>query len=228
MVKEGFRKFLGLEIELKNPHDINHPVLIDATVFQNDGAHFVSLFPWSDTHLLIVDNYYSNTPFLHAEKLRKDILNSVEKRGWVLKSIEREEYGVRAIPLEGALGSWSEGVVLSGARGGFFHATTGDSFAYAARFADAVAHMKTFEARKVFAAVQSWARKHWRDQSFYRRFNRKIFQAENGQRCRIFQELYAQPQARIARFYQGRLSWWDKLWFSYPPTPSSSDTTSSR
>ena len=56
----GFRKFVGVEIETDRPHGVPRPMIMDATVTQQDGYRFIYLLPFSPTRILIEDTRYSD------------------------------------------------------------------------------------------------------------------------------------------------------------------------
>jgi len=56
----GYQKFLGQEVRLERPHGQTMPIIMDATVAQDDGYRFVYTLPFSDDTVLIEDTYYSD------------------------------------------------------------------------------------------------------------------------------------------------------------------------
>src|SRR5690606_34777792 len=54
----GWQAFLGQELELDEPHGVQIPVVMDATVAQGSGYRFVYVLPFSPTRLLIEDTHY--------------------------------------------------------------------------------------------------------------------------------------------------------------------------
>ena len=97
----GFQKFLALELELLQPQDITDPIIMDASVSQDDGYRFLYTLPFAANHLLIYDTYYSDGQSLATEKIKDRILSYVSEQGWLVKSILREEQGVLPIILAG-------------------------------------------------------------------------------------------------------------------------------
>ena len=60
----AFQKFLGLFIRLAEPHGLTGPILMDATVKQEDGYRFIYTLPFSETDVLVEDTYYADDPDL--------------------------------------------------------------------------------------------------------------------------------------------------------------------
>lgn len=221
-ISEGFQKFYGCDVLLDAPHKLEHPILMDATVPQEDGYRFIYMLPWDENRMLVEDTYYSDVPFLNIEKLKEGLFAHIKNKGWNVVQVEREEHGVLSIPLGGAAIDWDEGVPYSGSRGGFFHATTGYSLPWAVHFAEGLAHLGTFEATRVFAEARDWAQKHWSGQSFFRMLNRMLFRAcEPQNRYKILENFYRQPDRIIEHFYKGQLSAGEKIrmFLNKPPVP---------
>ncbi len=122
--ESGWQKFVGLDLELEEPHGLTGVTLMDAQVPQIDGFRFFYLLPWSERELLVEDTYYSNHAGLKSDRIRREILAYVEKRGWKVKSVRREEEG--ALPLHLELPNANEGELPTlGAESSSFNAVTG-------------------------------------------------------------------------------------------------------
>lgn len=216
----GFRKYFGLELALKAPHGLERPLLVDATSPQDDGLRFVSVFPWTDTTVLIEDARYSERPEFDETVYRREILAYVARQGWDIGDTVRAEFGTRPLPLDGTAPSGDEGLVLSGGRAGLYHAATGAGFPAAVRFAEALSSLPDFNG----AVVSRWARdyreRHWRSQAFFRLVNRLLFRAvpPDG-RFKLLHSFYQRPEALISRFYAGRLTPVDRLRLLSRPSP---------
>src|SRR5207245_148200 len=94
----GFLKFLGLEMRLARGAAPERPLIMDATVAQHDGFRFFYVLPLGPDHLLVEDNYYSDTPALDAAALRERVGDYVRARGWEPSEVVREESGVLPLP----------------------------------------------------------------------------------------------------------------------------------
>lgn len=216
----GFRKHVGYDITLEEPHGLTAPVLMDATCPQLDGMRFFRLVPWTDTQLLVEETFFSDSPELNLERISKSVRSYVERKGWRIKSIDKEEKGVRPLPLtsEAIRVSVTGEPIPMGLRAGYFHATTGESLPDAARFAELftkipqnpkVTELTTSTARDMLGR----SRRPWLSrQRFYRLVNRLLFQAtEPSLRYTIFQSFYALPEDTIQRFIGGRTTWADRV-----------------
>ncbi|MFZ4807133.1 MAG: lycopene beta-cyclase CrtY [Hyphomicrobiaceae bacterium] len=222
----GYQKFVGLEIELREPHGLDRPVIMDATVPQLDGYRFLYSLPLAPTRLLVEDTYYADQPELDRSALSERVLSYAAAKGWHPARIVREEAGVLPIVLDGALEAlWpssDRGKARSGMRSGLFHQTTGYSLPHAAVAADSLAasdHLTTAVAARI---VRDLAESNWRSQSFFRMLNRLLFiAAAPARRVDVMQRFYRLGEPLIERFYAGRLTILDKarILSGNPPVP---------
>jgi lycopene beta-cyclase len=222
----AFQKFLGLFVRLAEPHGLEGPILMDATVEQVDGYRFVYTLPFSDSEVLIEDTYYADEPDLDHHRLRSGIEDYAERQGWVIAAITGEEKGVLPITLGGDIDAfWDagpEGVARSGMRGAFFHPTTGYSLPEGVRLADEIAAIPDLESTSLFKLTRRRSEELWRRTGYFRLLNRMLFRAAKPElRYRIFERFYGLSGGLIRRFYAGRLKWIDKvrLLTGKPPVP---------
>lgn len=221
----GYQKFLGQEVRLEQPHGLDGPVLMDASVPQHEGYRFVYLLPFSTDRLLIEDTYYADGDSLTSETLRGHIADYARARGWRIAQVLREEQGVLPITLFGDLQAYCQDMgaqPVSGLAAGLFHATTGYSLPHAVRMADRIAALEDLNACEVADEIQRELRREWRRQGFFRLLNRMLFLAGRpDQRWRVMQRFYGLPEGLIQRFYAGRLTPGDKLRIlsGKPPVP---------
>jgi len=222
----AYQKFLGQEVELAEPHGLDGPVIMDATVDQLDGFRFVYLLPFDERRLLIEDTYYSDTPALDAETVRARLGDYAAAQGWRIARVEREEAGLLPITLAGDLDAlWREGepgLARSGLRAALFHPATGYSLPDAVRLADRLATLEDWSSASVHAATLAHSRECWRLGGFFRLLNRMLFlAAEPAQRWRVIARFYRRPERTIQRFYAGRLTLLDKarILIGRPPVP---------
>jgi lycopene beta-cyclase len=222
----AFQKFLGLFVRLAGPHELDGPILMDATVDQSDGYRFVYTLPFSPTDLLVEDTYYTDGPELDLDQLRAGILDYAAMQGWSVEQVIDEEVGVLPIVLGGDLDAFwdrgAAGVARSGMRGAFFHPTTGYSLPEAAGLADAIAALDSFDSGSLFELTRRRSAELWRATGYFRLLNRMLFRAaEPDGRWRIFERFYGLSDGLIQRFYAGRLQWTDKarVLIGKPPVP---------
>jgi lycopene beta-cyclase len=222
----AYQKFVGLFLRLQDRHDLAWPILMDATIEQQDGYRFVYTLPLSEYDLLVEDTYYSDTPKLDMPELRTGILAYATRQGWTGAEVTGEEAGVLPIVLGGDIeGFWEQGpagVPRSGMRAALFHPTTGYSLPEAVRLADEIAGQRDLESAALFRITKQRSRNLWRRCGFFRLLNRMLFRAAEPElRYRIFERFYGLSGGLIQRFYAGRLNWIDKtrLLIGKPPVP---------
>jgi lycopene beta-cyclase len=223
----AFQKFLGQEIELEAPHGLPRPVVMDATIPQDDGYRFVYLLPFDADRLLVEDTYYADGPALDLEALRARIAAYCAGQGWQLRRIAREEQGVLPIAFDGDIRRfWDDrrGIAASGLAAVLFHPTTGYSLPDAVRLADLIAAAPDLSAEGLFALTRDHSARAWEERAFFRGLNRMLFFAgESSRRYEILQHFHRLPDDLVGRFYAGRLSAGDKLRIltGRPPVPIS-------
>jgi lycopene beta-cyclase len=196
----AFQKFLGLELELARPHDLERPILMDARVPQTDGFRFFYVLPLTPTRVLVEDTYYSDGPDLDPSTLRREVLTYAGGRGLEASRIVREETGVLPIPRRSGPAPASGLPLVAGYQGGWFHPTTGYSFPAAVRLA---LHLASREPEAIFdAAWSSMRREHERQQRFFLFLNRLLFDAFRPEdRWNVLARFYRLPEPTIRRFY---------------------------
>jgi lycopene beta-cyclase len=220
----AWQKFVGREYRLETPHDVARPVIMDATVAQHDGYRFVYTLPFASDRLLVEDTYYASSPALDVGLLGRRIDDHVGARGWRVAGIERAEKGVLPVALGGDFARFRPRDVPPriGVMGGFFHPTTGYSLPDAVRVALLVAGLEWPVGAALAAAIDSEARRLWRDRRFYRLLNRMLFRAAApDERYRVLEHFYRLESDRVGRFYAARSGLWDKLRIlsGKPPVP---------
>ncbi|MEQ8746070.1 lycopene beta-cyclase CrtY [Pyruvatibacter sp.] len=223
-----FQKFVGQELELENPHRLTAPVIMDATVPQEDGYRFFYLLPHTPTSLLIEDTRYSDGAALDDEVFRSAINDYATSRGWTIKHIIREERGILPIALGGDIEAfWNDtprGVGRSGLAAALFHPVTGYSLPDNVRLAEKIAALPEITADTVAQATRDHAFEAWKSRGFYRLLNRMLFDAAlPHERYKVLERFYRLPEPLIARFYAGTTTWADKarILTGKPPVPIS-------
>jgi len=221
----GFQKFLGQEVTFSEPHGLTAPIIMDATIPQQDGYRFIYVLPFSDKSALIEDTYYADESALNTDGLRANIATYAREQGWQIDKLIREEQGVLPIILDGNIDAfWKErqgGPIPIGLRAGLFNPVTGYSLPDAVRMADKIAGT-ALEADTLFSMVQAYAIAKWRADGFYRMLNRMLFRAAKpDQRWSILQRFYGLNEPLIERFYAGNSTLRDKIRIlaGKPPVP---------
>ncbi len=209
----GWQTFLGQELVCAEPHGVDMPVIMDATVPQVGGFKFVYVLPFSATRLLVEDTAYADTPGVNVSEGRAAIAAYVAARGWRVREIVREETGSLPIPLGGDVAAfWPDDVPRLGMRAGLFHPTTGYSLPDAVATADLVAAVNPLDANRVYSEVRHFATTRWRTRGFFRMLNRLLFRAAAPEaRARVLEQFYRRSPELIARFYAGELTTVDRL-----------------
>lgn len=224
-VNVRYQKFLGLRLELNRDHELDGPIIMDATVPQRDGYRFVYVLPLGRQELLVEDTYYSDSTSLDSDVLRQEIADYAQRRGWSVTRIAGEEQGVLPVILDGdPNGFWPDGeeVPRSGLRAGLFHPTTGYSLTQAVLLADWVASQPSLDSSKLHAAIRKRSFDLWERSGFYRMLNRMLFLAgEPGQRYRVLEHFYRLPENVVCRFYAGCATRLDRarILSGRPPVP---------
>ena len=222
----GYQRFLGLELRLTAPHGLTAPLLMDATVAQEDGYRFIYVLPFGPDVVLVEDTVYGNHPAHDEEQSRRVIERYLATRGWTVAEELRQERGALPIPLAGRYQDLTAiqepGVPTIGVRAGLIHSTTGYSLPYAVRTADLIAAAPTLTSAALLGPLTELARATFERQRFLRMLNRLLFRAaEPADRYRVLQKFYRLPEPTIARFYADRLTTMDKLRLltGRPPVP---------
>lgn len=198
----GYQKFVGLELAGSGP---SHPIVMDATVPQEDGFRFVYTLPLGPDRVLVEDTYYSDGPDLDVAALAERCRVYARER-FGLREVVRQEAGVLPIPFEPSPPPHERaGLVLGGYQGGWFHPTTGYSFPVCARLAEAVA------TGDPAALSRAW-RHQVRQTRFCRLLNRMLFENFSpSNRRNVLEHFYRLPEDTIGRFYALRLETRDML-----------------
>jgi lycopene beta-cyclase len=198
----GFQKFLGQELAVTGEDRAFAPgraLVMDARVSQDDGLRFMYVLPLGPGRLLVEDTAYSDGPQLDRALLRTRIHAYLRRHGVQVISVLREEEGVLSLPFSDDTVPPLGSPLRLGARGGWFHPTTGYTLPFSTSVALALAERPLAQAA---ATLRVLYRKLQRQARFYRRLNRMLFRAmEPASRWRLLSRFYRMPPASIARFY---------------------------
>jgi len=195
----GYQKFVGIELELEEPTTLTEPIVMDATVRQEDGFRFVYVLPLGPKRVLVEDTYFSDGPELNLGLMRLRALSYAHELGLSVERIAREESAALPLPA-GAAPPRAGSPFLAGYAGGWFHPTTGYSFPVAARLA---LHVASTTPESLFdEGFQVLAREHARQLRYAFLLNRLLFQAVSEEaRRNVLERFYKLPEPTIARFY---------------------------
>lgn len=208
----GFQKFVGLELMLDGPAPRREPLLMDATVPQEDGFRFMYVLPFTSHRVLIEDTCFSNHPTLDIPGGLERVRAYAEEKGYAVASELRQESGVLPMPYR-RVPPFPDSMPLAvGYRGGFFHPATGYSFPCALRVAQHIAQCAPHSPLN-----PEWDRlvAHHRSQyRFATVLNRLLFTAyAPAGRHPIFSRFYRLPEPCIERFYRMNATMGDKARF---------------
>lgn len=221
----GWQKFVGLELELSEPHGLARPIIMDATVEQIDGYRFFYSLPFGPKRIFVEDTYYSDAPDLDAALIEERTLAYAAAQGWQVAEIVHREKGVLPVVCNGAFGEYwrSTGAVpKAGVRAGLFHPVTGYSLPDAVRSALFIAGHADLSGEALHGRLFARAAQRWRETSYYRMLDSMMFYgAGTEDRYKILERFYRLSPALISRFYAGRSRWTDKLRIvsGKPPIP---------
>jgi lycopene beta-cyclase len=209
--RAGYQKFLGLELKLRRPCPIRHPLLMDARVPQSDGFRFLYALPLAEDRVLLEDTYFSDSEELSRERLEAEILSYAERHGFAVDYVAREEVGVLPLPtrLPRVANPQPGGPLVAGYQGAWFHPVTGYSFPLAVRVASAVASTSHQQLR-----AEVWPRL-VRAQRSQLRFclllNKLFFGAfAPEERRNVIERFYRLPAESVRRFYAMNLTAGDR------------------
>ena len=225
----GYQKFVGHVIRTEQPHGVERPIIMDATVPQLGGYRFVYCLPYSDTELLVEDTYYTDGADMKSQEVDARIRDYIESQLNITSyEVARRETGI--LPITIAIKPDVYAPMSIGIKGGYYHAVTGYSFPDAAKVADKLAHQilslvnggQKITNRNLQLAMQNMQREHYSAERFFRLLNRMLFRAAKPQeRYMVLQRFYGLGEGLIERFYAGDLTWRDKvrILIGKPPVP---------
>ncbi|WP_022683315.1 lycopene beta-cyclase CrtY [Sphingobium bisphenolivorans] len=218
----GWQKFVGHRLRLDNPHGLERPIIMDASVEQIDGYRFVYVLPWDANSVFVEDTYYSDDPQLDVGALDKRITAYAAGQGWQVEEIVHREQGVLPVVYGGDFERFwpkNDPVARAGVGAGLFHPMTG----YSLPDAVATALWLTSQPLEGLAeASRARAAAHWQAGGYYRLLGKMLFgAAKPEQRWRIFERFYRLSPDLIGRFYAGRSTWADRIRIlcGKPPVP---------
>jgi len=225
----AFQKFCGVEYAFEDPHGVKLPVIMDATVAQEDGYRFIYNLPFTPKTLLVEDTYYADGPQFDKAEIHERIEDYMGAQGWPrARTVIREEQGILPIALSADINRfWDEvptGVTQSGLRAALFHPITGYSLPDAVRLAALIAKEGPADARALFEMVRAHSIRTWERRGMFILLNRMLFKAARPhERRQVLQRFYTLPQPLIERFYAASLRKTDnmRILFGKPPIPIS-------
>ncbi|MDB5672003.1 MAG: Lycopene beta-cyclase [Alphaproteobacteria bacterium] len=207
----GWRKSVARLFRFEAPHRVDRPVLIDTTVTADNA--FFSCIPLSADALMVEYIEHSVSPDLDHAAGAARIDEYLNARGWKGREYEREESAVLPVALGGDFGAyWRIGgarVAKLGARGGFFHPTSGSPLPDAIDTALLLTRQRDFAGAALHDCFESHAAALWKRREYLRGFNRLLFRAGSLPHTAL-DGLYGLDPAVIARFQAGEPGLFDR------------------
>lgn len=226
--EHGWQKFCGQMLKLKEPHGLDRPVIMDATVEQIDGYRFVYCLPFSDTEIFVEDTYYSDMADLDVDILRGRIAHYAADQGWDIDTILREETGQLPVLYGGDFEEFwraNKGPdARAGARAALIQPITSYSLPMAVRTAMMIADMPRITQKPLNKMLKELATKHWKNGKFYRMLCAFMFKgADPEKRYLTLEHTYTKDEKLLERFYAGKSTKLDQatLLTGKPPIPIS-------
>lgn len=212
----GWQKFHGQMLRLKEPHGLDRPVIMDATVEQIDGYRFVYCLPFSDTEVFVEDTYYSDGNALDAATSQNRIAEYAALQGWKIVETSREESGQLPVIYGGdfkAFWTANEGVdARAGARAALIQPITSYSLPMAVKTAILIAEMPSITQQTLDKMLHDLAANHWNNGKFYRMLCAFMFLgAEPEKRYKTLEHTYTKNEKLLARFYAGKSTRMDHI-----------------
>jgi len=227
-LETGWQKFCGQMLKLRQPHGLERPVIMDATVEQIDGYRFIYCLPFSDSCVFVEDTYYSDTADLDSTTSHDRIAEYASRQGWDIDTICSTEKGQLPVIYGGDFDAfWAANGTIdarAGARAALIQPITSYSLPMAVKTALLIAELPEINQSSLDKMLRSLAAKHWKDGKFYRLLCAFLFLgADPDQRYKTLQHTYAKNEQLLARFYAGTSTRMDQLSLlsGKPPIPVS-------
>lgn len=222
----GWQKFYGQMLELKKPHGLDRPIIMDATVEQIDGYRFVYCLPFGKKQLFVEDTYYSDDKNIDPAILSARIADYVADQGWEIKKIQSDEKGQLPVLYGGDFGAfWKSNSgpdARAGSRAALIQPITSYSLPLAVQTAMLIAETPTITQNTLDKLLKDMATKHWKNGKFYRMLCAFLFKgADPEKRYLTLQHTYTKDENLLARFYAGKTTRKDQasLLTGKPPIP---------
>ena len=202
----GWRHSTARAYRFPERHKVDLPVLLDSTVEQGPGCAFFTCLPLDETRLLVEHVRYATAHEADPQEGAQRIEAYLALRGWAGGRFEAEEKASLPVALGGDFSAyWRIGgarVAKLGARGGFFHPTTGSPAPDAIRTALLLTRQRDFGGAALHDLFEEDAAALWKRRDFYRGFDHLLLR---GGACHAIEGLFGLEPALIARFFGERL-----------------------
>lgn len=200
--RKGFRKYLILEIELIQDHNLIAPVIFDGGKEEKDHLRSLSYFPLGHRTLLVKDFWYSKNNQINLHQMRNTLTSSLAFFGWKISKVLREDSGIEVVPLSEPI-FVQENRVINLA--GLFHDTTGCSIPAATKLIEKMVQT-SFRYGEIKEIVATFRKDQEKNKKFFRFLNHLIIEKKQ----HVFETIYQQPCSIIERFSRGELNFLDR------------------
>jgi lycopene beta-cyclase len=204
---------LERDYRFAEPHRVDRPVLIDATMDRGAGLRFFECVPLSEERLLIADVCVAERA-LPDERAGSRIDAYVKARGWARPRPGAERTTARPLPIRGDFAAfWRLGGARAaklGLRGGFVHPLTGRAVADAARMALLLSRQRDFSGDLLHDLFEAEAKQLWKRREPLRAAAAAIADAKPEARLGLAERLYRLDPGLIQRLLTDRLGLFDK------------------
>ncbi len=224
----GWQKFFGQMLNLKSPHGLDRPVIMDATVNQIDGYRFFYCLPFGETELFVEDTYYSDSKDIDPDECRQRIADYCQDQGWDIGKVLHEELGQLPVIYGGKFKAfWKANPgpdARIGARAALIQPITSYTLPMAVRIANQIAETDDLSQDNLDTMLRDMAVRHWKEGKFYRMLCAFLFLgADPEKRYKTLQHTYTKDEDLLARFYAGKSTLADQanLLTGKPPIPIS-------
>ena len=222
----GWQKFCGQMLQLKEPHGLERPVIMDATVEQIDGYRFIYCLPFSDRQIFVEDTYYADTADLDSAICHDRIAAYAADQGWQVEAVLSKEKGQLPVIYGGDFEAFwhaNQGVdARAGARAALIQPITSYSLPMAVKTAILIAEMSDISQKKLDEMLRNLAQNHWKNGKFYRMLCAFLFLgADPDKRYKTLEHTYMKDEKLLERFYAGKSTRLDQanLLTGRPPIP---------
>lgn len=221
----GYQKFVGIDVDLAEPHGMDHPIIMDVRLDQEDGFRFMYVLPWSDTSLMLEDTHYSNTPDYDVQYYKKKMVEYAGSKGWKVKEITRIEHGALLIPMESdpdAEDDIQKGIPVIGIRGEIYNPITSYATPGCIKLADLISNHPVIESAAIAKFIKEKKPCIIKNRKISYMLNKMIFKvAAPETRYKIFEHFYTKNDNLVKRFYSSSSILRDylNLCIGVPPVP---------
>lgn len=216
----GFQKFVGLEVQLEQPHGLTVPILKDVRHPQTDGYRFFYVLPFNENELLIEDTYYSNSPTLDQDHICLEIKKYADQQGWKIARIIKTEKGSLPLDLYGFEETFSP--LALGAAAGLAHPVTGYTLPLVLQQIQSLLEVSHPDLELWKKQISVKNQQLLKPYAYYRFLNRMMFKAATpALRYKVLERFYTLPEDLIQRFYGGQTTLRDgiRILLGKPPVP---------